>query len=222
MSTRGAVGFVANGKWYVTYNHSDSYPEYLGMHVLNFCKAVTNWEYLKTMVEKVTLVDEDSTPTQDLIDRYSIYGDVHVGGQTLDDWYCLLRDLQGDKILYEIALGNVEHMIDSHMFLADSLFCEWAYIIDLDEMGLRVYKGYNQKSPRNNRFNFLPPDIDSNKYDEHTYGTVKEKYYPVKLLYTYNLENLPEFMLGVTNEFKKAYREQHKAIGATPTWENFY
>jgi|WetSurSiteA1Bulk_404760.scaffolds.fasta_scaffold00318_9 hypothetical protein len=219
MSTRGAVGFVANKKWYVTYNHSDSYPEYLGMHVLNFCKAVTNWEYLKTLVEKVTLVDEDIKPTQDLIDKYSIYSDTNVGNQSLEDWYCLLRCLQGEKILYEVALGNVEHMIDDHMFLADSLYCEWAYIIDLDDFTLKVYKGGNNKAFSDTP---LPSDIISTEYDEEVYKNIKEKYYPVKMLYAYDLSKLPEFMLGVTNEFKKEYRERHKAIGVTPSWENFY
>jgi hypothetical protein len=219
MSTRGAVGFVANGKWYVTYNHSDSYPEYLGMHVLNFCKVVTDWEYLKTMVEKVTLVDSHSLPSQDLIDKYYVYSDTSVGNQNVDDWYCLLRSLQGDKILYEIALGNVEHMIDSHMFLADSVFCEWAYIIDLDEDVLRVYKGCDGGPFLDST---LPPDIDKAKYDQWTFENINQKCYPVKELYAYSLDNLPEFMLGVTNEFKKQYREQHKAIGITPPWENFY
>jgi len=219
MSTRGATGFVANGKWYVTYNHSDSYPEYLGMHVLSFCKAVTNWKYLKTLVEKVTLVDIHNKPTQDLIDKYSSYSDTSVNKQTLEDWYCLLHDLQGEKILYEIALGNVEHMIDGHTFLADSLFCEWAYIVDLDNLTLNVYKGNNHKIFPDTP---LPPDINPTKYDEGTYKSIKERYYPVKMLYAYDLGKLPEFILGVTNEFKKQYRERHKAISVAPTWENWY
>jgi hypothetical protein len=219
MSTRGATGFVANGKWYVTYNHSDSYPEYLGMHVLQFCKDVINWKYLKTLVKKVILVDKDSKLTQDLIDKYSRYSDTSVSSQSLEDWYCLLRSLQGEKILYEIALGNVEHIIDSHTFLTDSLFCEWAYIIDLDNLTLNVYKGFNKKAISDTP---LPSDIDSMKYDKETYESIKEKYYPVKMLYAYDLGKLPEFMLGVTNEFKKEYRERHKALRASPTWENFY
>jgi hypothetical protein len=107
-----------------------------------------------------------------------------------------LRELQGEAILREIANGNVAHMIDSHLFLMDSLFCEWGYIIDLDSMLLRVYKGFNKAYDPDTT---LPPDISN--------AHLKDGYYPVRELYTYDLNNLPEFMPGMTNEFKEQYRE---------------
>ena len=208
MGTRGAIGFVLDGKWYVTYNHFDSYPSGLGMEVLEFCKSVEDWEILKQRVKNLTLVDEEIPVPEDLIEKYSCYGQTDVGGVrlaagTLEDWYNLLRQIQGVATLHEIYVGNLEHMIDNHFFMRDSLFCEWAYIIDLDEMGLRVYKGFNKNTPSEKFLppDILPPDIDPNK--------PVDGYYPVKLLYTYNLKRLPEFMLGVTNEFKKEYRLMH-------------
>jgi hypothetical protein len=212
MGTRGAIGFVINGEWKVTYNHYDSYPEGLGMDVLEFCKSINNWEYLKVLAERLMLVDSDSTPQRSHKQMYAKYADTGVGNQSLDDWYCLLRNIQGAKTLYEITNSNLKHIIDNHMFLADSLFCEWAYIIDLDEMGLRVYKGFNEKPYKTS---VLPPDIDPSKVNTEIDGS---KYYPVKLLYTYSLDNLPEFMLGVTNEFKKQYRESHLVDNAMKTW----
>jgi hypothetical protein len=214
MSTRGAIGFVANGKWYVTYNHSDSYPSWLGMQVLEFCKTVTDWEELKSRVEKIRLVDEDIPVPADLVEKYSCYGVTDIGGfrvaaGTLENWYNLLRSIQGASTLYAVYTGNLEHMIDSHMFLADSGYCEWAYIIDLDEMTLNVYKGFNHKAQSDTP---LPADIDPSQYDKWTYETSREKYYPVRLLYAYNLDGLPEFILGVTNEFKKQYREEHANV----------
>lgn len=204
MGTRGLVGFVLNEKWYATYNHFDSYPSYLGMNVLEFCKSVDDWEILKERVANLTLVDEETPAPADLIEKYSCYGEterngVQVASGTLTDWYNLLRQIQGAQTLHEIYVGNLEHMIDYHKFMEDSLFCEWAYIIDLDEMGLRVYKGFNKDAPNPNKFNFLPPDVDPNFVDQG--------YYPVRLLYTYNLKKLPEFILGVTNEFKEQYRK---------------
>ncbi|HCW06352.1 MAG TPA: hypothetical protein DGG95_03190 [Cytophagales bacterium] len=38
----------------------------------------------------------------------------------------------------------------------------------------------------------------------------KGRYYPCKELYAYSLYALPEFMLGVTNEFKKRYCEENE------------
>jgi hypothetical protein len=213
MSTRGAIGFVANGKWYVTYNHSDSYPSELGMNVLEFCKSVTDWNGLKERVTHITLVDENSPVPPDLLEKYSCYGVTHfcgvsVNGGREDDWYNLLRDLRHGRILYEIYVGNVEHMLDNHMFLAESLFCEWAYIIDLDEMVLHVYKGLNEVCQKETP---LPPDIDPTKNGFDRWGKQEgDEFYPVKLLYDYSLTKLPEFMLGVTNAFKKQYREEHQ------------
>lgn len=213
MSTRGAVGFVADGKWYVMYNHMDSYPEELGMTVLEFCKSIEDQDNLKDRVRKVELVSEDAHPTPEQLELYEGYAltsilGVSVNGGQLDNWYNLLRQLQNGRILYEIANGNVIHMTDDHLFLADSDFCEWAYVIDLDEMTLNVYKGFNNKICDDTP---LPPDIDprqngTQRWNEKGY----EHNYPVKMLYAYNLKRLPEFMLGVTNEFKKQYRAEHQ------------
>lgn len=195
MSTRGAVGFKLDNEWKVTYNHSDSYPEQLGMRVLEFCKQVDNWDSMKYRVGIVRMVSQDSTPSVSDIHYYNQYSDLSVSNQSLQDWYCLLRGLQGGKILYEIEAGRCEIMIDNQLFMGDGLFCEWAYVIDLDDMTLKVYKGgYKSKHDT-----FLPKGI-GNKPDD--YG-----YYAVKLLYAYDLYNLPEFILGVTNDFKAYYRK---------------
>lgn len=198
MGTRGLTGFVVDGEWKVTYNHFDSYPSYLGMNVLKFCKSVTDWEYLKEKVRKVVLVDTNSTPTEEQIELYKGYANLTVSYQILTDWYCLLRGVQGDGILYEIAVGNITHMIDSHTFMADSLFCEWGYVIDLDEEVLRVYKGFiKDLYPETT----LPSDI-KNVADS-------EGYYPVRELYAYSLHKLPQFMLGMSKQDKADWSKEN-------------
>lgn len=199
MSTRGVVGFVADGVWKVTYNHGDSYPEWLGMRVLEFCKSITDWDKVKENVRKVVLVDSRSVASEELQKRYTKFCNLGVSLQKADEWYCLLREAQGEKGLYAIANGELEHMIDSHEFMADSLFCEWGYVVDLDKMVLRVYKSADAPQVTN----VLPPDIPhNNRYIDNC----KEAWYPIKMLYAYDLFNLPKFMLGVTNEFKNQYQ----------------
>lgn len=143
MSTRGLTGFRLNDKLYAMYNHFDSYPEYLGQRVLEFCKRV-DWTdpVIKKRVEKVNLVQEEDKPSNKKILKYAKYANLSVGGtHTLDelDWYSLLRGLQGVEILNQVIRGKVKHMTDDEDFLINELFCEWAYIVNLDDYTLEVW-----------------------------------------------------------------------------------
>ena len=48
-------------------------------------------------------------------------------------------------------------MIDSSGFLLDSLFCEWAYIVNLDTGKLELYRGFNKK-PSDGRYGNILED----------------------------------------------------------------
>ena len=47
MGTRRSVGFIANEKNYITYNHFDSYPSGLGSEVLEVIEIIEDWDSLK-------------------------------------------------------------------------------------------------------------------------------------------------------------------------------
>lgn len=87
------------------------------------------------------MVDSNSVPEPDLIRRYRTVSDIDVAGMKYDDWYCLHCNTQGDFRHYH---KGIEHMIDSHEFLADILFCEWAYIINIDDQQSEAYRGFNK------------------------------------------------------------------------------
>lgn len=140
MGTRGAYGFRINGLDKVTYNHFDSYPDYLGRHVLEYI-ATTPLPTIREVASGIVLVNEESKPTPELIQAYDKYSDIGVSEHSLQDWYCLLRKAQGELLPFN---DDLRHMIDSHTFLYDSLFCEWAYIINLDAEKLETYRGFNQ------------------------------------------------------------------------------
>jgi len=150
MGTRGAYGFRINGKDKITYNHYDSYPSYLGSSILGFIEE-TPIEDMKSIAEKITLIiNQDAAPSEQDISRYKDFMDLEVSKQSEKDWYCLLRKAQGNLNIYKNP--SFLHMIDNHDFLLDSLFCEWAYIINLDEKALEIYTGFNKNRHAKGRY----------------------------------------------------------------------
>ena len=145
MGTRGLWGLRKDGIDKLTYNHFDSYPSSLGVIIIDFISNHSANE-LKTIFDRIILVDEDIKPTDKQIKECHNYTDLSVGRQDIQDWYCLLRNSQS---LPESYANGLKYMIDSHDFIKDSLFCEWAYIINLDTEKLEVYKGFQKKAQEN-------------------------------------------------------------------------
>jgi len=176
MSTRGAVGVATGGKLYISYKHGDAYPSWLGRKTAEFCEAVRRLGALKKLADAyrgVTLVREDGPkPTKADLKYYKDTMDLTVGNQNPEDWYCLLRGMQGIDGMRAILRGKAKHLIDSSDFPLDSLFCEWAYVVDLDKGVLEVYKGFQQKPHKKGRFATSPPEL-------HPSGGA---YYPCKLV----------------------------------------
>lgn len=156
MGTRGAILIAKDKKIKGFYNHYDSYPSGLGEEVISMIQKIDKkkqWEQLKINVDKLKVVKEGTKPSKELQERYKKYSNLNVSERSLEDWYCLLRELQGTKYIEEICAGNVEHMNDGGAdFVKDSLFCEYAYLIDLDKMVLELYVGFQNSPQKGNRF----------------------------------------------------------------------
>ena len=175
MSTRGLYGFRKNGVDKTTYNHFDSYPDGLGADVINFIKKHSIDE-LKKFYDRIQMVQEDATPTKEEIKTCVDAGlcNLSVSTQSTNDWYCLLRNVQGD--LDALYNSPVAYMIDNSDFIKDSLFCEYAYIIDLYVNILEFYVGFQHEPSILNR-----------------YGTKSENgYYPCKMVSFYPLATMNE------------------------------
>lgn len=156
MGTRGAISIVIEKKEKTCYNHCDSYPDGLGSGVIAELKKIdateNGWEQFKKNAKAVQMVDESKKPSKELQDKYNEHFNNNVSTGSSEEWYALLRDLQGEAYLPAIMSGEVEHMVDAKNFPQDSLFCEYAYVIDLDKMVLEFYKGFQTAPQKGNRF----------------------------------------------------------------------
>jgi hypothetical protein len=181
MSTRGFYGMRKNGVLKGSYNHSDSYPSYLGAALAKeiWKNRRNNLFFFAKGFERVELVKNDSEPTKAQIAKCLKAGVVNkgVGNQSENDWYCLLREAQG-SLVKAIELGV---MIDGQEFLKDSLFCEWAYILDIDKKKLEVYRGFQSSGKKETL----------TRKDGSTYE--QTKYDPVKLLIEVDVKDLRKF-----------------------------
>jgi hypothetical protein len=148
MGTRGAYGFRIDRKDKLTYNHFDSYPEILGRKMLEYIVA-TPLDMMREVASSIIMVDEHSKPDPELIKKYRKYSDLSVSEHRYDSWYCLLRNSQGDLFPYN---NNLRHMIDYNNFPYDSLFCEWAYIINIDTKLFEIYRGFNKNPSAPGRY----------------------------------------------------------------------
>lgn len=180
MGSRGAYGFKIDGEYKITYNHDGSYLDSLGREIVAFIRNVGDWEDLKNSVREIVMVEEEEEVPAEWRKIYSRFENLSIGSRK-PVWYCQLKHLQGGKILTAIKEGEVTHMPDAFYFLKDSLFCTFAYIIDLDTMTFKVYKGFQEKPWEKNEFGVEPFP-----------GNGKFYYYPVKLMGTFSLNNIPD------------------------------
>lgn len=183
MGTRGAYGFIKNGQHKVSYNHFDSYPDGLGNDILNYLDRYTI-KQINNHFDAIELVNEDSQPTKEQIEKCAGTSDFSVSNRSKQDWYCLLKGAQGNLA----AHARVGYMVDAYNFLLDGLFCEYAYIINLDDKTLEIYKGFQKKPPKG-RYSDAP-----RKSGYYAVGLVKTFPLGKKCPKIFTEENLPELM----------------------------
>lgn len=174
MGTRGSLGFIVKDKEYLGYNHFDSYPDGLGRDVLNFITEINKedgWQQFKENASKVVQLEGNRVTDTNIQEKYKKYSNLNVSDRTLEDPYCLFREIQ-NTWMNEIYKGELEHFYFKNNFIKDSLFCEYAYIINLDTMKLEFYDGFQKDIQKFNRFGETPN---------------QDGYYPCRLVCVFDL-----------------------------------
>lgn len=183
MGTRGFVGFVAEGREAITYNHFDSYPDGVGTQVLAWLRAVVEYHETTKVQAAVSMLqavtDDSPPPNREQLEHLRQYTDLNVDGKPQEvSWYQALRGTQGNPQ----AILNARYYEDAKNFPQDSLFCEWGYLVDLDALTFEIYRGFQKEEHRLGRF----AERDASAL-EHFGGP----YYPVALIATWPLNALP-------------------------------
>jgi len=171
MSTRGLCCIVANGEYCVAvYNGHDSYPSYGGRKMLEFLRSLGKDGLEKLRVNSLTKV------------------------KLIDDADCTDGLEVFNKILNAQSEVGIYNDLD---FAADSLFCEWCYLIDFDRRTFEVYNGFNTFPLKNTeRFYFLNNKIYTQDYPPY------KTYYPIKMVKAWPLDALP-----TVDEFEKFFEQ---------------
>ena len=147
MGTRGCIGVVVDGTFKGSYNHFDSYPEALGVAMVEQAQTIArDIDRYRVLAKELRLVDEDDKVSKDDFDKYRhLRGERSNGlsrsGHNPDtEWYSLLRDMQGE-LVKSLEAGV---MLDGSTFPHDSLFCEFAYAVNFDDGTLEMYQGFQK------------------------------------------------------------------------------
>lgn len=175
MGTRNLTAVFSDGEYKVAqYGQWDGYPEGQGRKALEFIKSV-NLDKFRNILKEVVFMDDKK---------------VEAIGENWKLTHPQLSRDTGADILKLVINGKTE-LINKISFAGDSLFCEYAYVIDLDKCTFEIFKGFNKNKILKGRFK------SNDKSLEHT-----DDYEPIKLWKKYKLSNLP-----TVNQFLKDLKE---------------
>lgn len=197
MGTRHLIAVHIDGEYKVAqYGQWDGYPEGQGIDVLHFLRDEMDEDVFKQAVRNSSYIDP-----KELMKLWEKYGMRSDGLVTMEDADRMKKDHPefsrdtGAKIL-NIIQGKPDGMeLNNNIaFAADSLFCEWAWVIDFDTRTFEAYEGFNQDGPleEGDRFFFLNP-------------MAEDGYYPVKMAAAWELGDLPS-----DEDFLKTFKSKEE------------
>jgi len=150
MGTRNLTCVIKDGEYRIAqYCQWDGYPEGQGSTILKFLQNKMDRKKFETALKYTQWITEEEHTK--LWESFGADGSGFVD-MTIADAFKevhpqLDRDM-GAGVLEFVQESDIDFPIvlqDSVDFAKDGLFCEWVYVIDLDNDKLEVYGGYNEK-----------------------------------------------------------------------------
>lgn len=181
MGTRNLTFVILDKKIRVAqYCQWDGYPCGQGKDIANFLTKAMNKKLFREKIRALKSVS--AKKVESYWKKLGADGSGSVSFKVSDklkDKYPQFHRDTGAKILQLIQDGKTKEVYLNTEFMKDSLFCEYAYVIDLDSGVLEVYEGFNQKPMRK---------------DERFYSSEanKEGFFPVRLKRKFKFFELKE------------------------------
>ena len=203
MGTRNLTCAVIDKKYKVAqYGQWDGYPSGQGITILNFLRNKLNRPLMEKRLRQVQFLNDDeieliNESNEELPRQLSrdcggrILEFLQNGEYTKSE----LVGWDGDRkpVTYTWKMDKLHNQLN---FAGDSVFCEWAYVVDFDENTFEIYEGFVKEPHEGERFS----DVGCVETDQG-----ERRYYPIKLKKKYDLNNLP-----TEEEFLKELEEQEE------------
>ena len=158
MGTRNLTAVIIDNKPCIAqYGQWDGYPECTGAHIFDFLRDIILSNRLEEFKEKtkqcVFVTDKDIDNKYkslgiDISSGFIAFEDAH---KFKDVYPQLDRDMGCDVLDFVLENGGCE-LINQYEFINDALFCEWAYVSDMDNECLEVYGGAGSAYKTSERF----------------------------------------------------------------------
>lgn len=185
MGTRNLTLVQSNNSLKVAqYGQWDGYPSGNGVIILEFVRSLIAGNLVTAFRDKVNALTEWTEADQDealksvgITDGWATFEQ----SAALKAKYPGIHRDTGASILSMILEGTVSQVSLNTDFASDSLFCEWAYLINLDANTLEVYEGFNKEPlDADQRFAYLTEKREADS-----------EYHPIKKVKEFTFDALP-------------------------------
>ena len=143
MTTAGLIAIKRGGKIvFCQQCNADAYPSSHGATIFGFLRAVDMDRFCRQVDKLSDLTDEENKRI-----NTELFGTPHSRGGEQQRELCEMTHPEvfwntGARALHMIYYGTLTKNPNEIRFAGNGLFCEWGWVIDLDNMRLEVYRGF--------------------------------------------------------------------------------
>lgn len=186
MGTRNLVCIQKDNELKVAkYCQWDGYPDGQGKTVIEFVADVLDKKKLVRKLDNITeITDNELEKLWDEVGAINGSATMDVSNKFKKRYPHLQRDM-GGEILEHVQESKGElKLTNSKSFAYDSLFCEYAYVLNLDEDTVDFFVGFNKDKPESSIF------FDKDKDKIHKPDHRGDTYYPIRKVESFTFDEI--------------------------------